>query len=164
MEGKLQCWVFLLIVASFSLIPATYANVKTQYCGSEEDYLVKVDSVDIDPNPVVRGETATFSINAISEDSISGGKLTIEVFFFGLRIHTEDHDLCTKTACPVKEGSFVITHAQSLPGFTPPGSYRLRVKLTDVDNKLLTCVYVQFSIVRNSIVSAIEDTATSGVL
>ncbi|KAH9322528.1 hypothetical protein KI387_017167 [Taxus chinensis] len=199
MEGELKFWalLFLIIAATFSTFPATNADENTEYCGSEKDYSVKVDSVDIDPNPVVRGEPATFNISATSGCSslsisditavhrekyivihgeklvepilvkkagLSGGKLTIEVFFYGLRVHAESHNLCTKTTCPIKEGSFILTHSQSLPAFTPPGSYRLRIKMTGTDSKLLTCIYVKFTIVRGSIISEIEDSAASGVL
>uniref|UniRef100_A0A0C9RPN7 TSA: Wollemia nobilis Ref_Wollemi_Transcript_28759_990 transcribed RNA sequence n=1 Tax=Wollemia nobilis TaxID=56998 RepID=A0A0C9RPN7_9CONI len=143
--------------ASASIISATVnaadVSTSTSYCGSEESYPVKVKSVDIDPNPVVSGKPATFKISATSQNAISGGKLTIEVIFYGIRVHTESHDLCAKTTCPIDEGNFILTNSQSLPVFTPPGSYRLRMKMTDTDNKLLTCIYINFSIVRGNTIS-----------
>lgn len=53
-------------------------------------------------------------------EAISGGKLVIDVSYFGWKIHSETHDLCTETSCPVSIGDFVISHSQVLPGFTPP--------------------------------------------
>lgn len=58
-----------------------------------------------------------------AEEPISGGKLVIDVSYFGWHIHSETHDLCAETSCPVTEGDFVVSHSQVLPGFTPPVSF-----------------------------------------
>ena len=59
----------------------------------------------------------------IYEDNvISSGKLVIEVSYFGWHIHSETHDLCDETNCPVAIGDFVVAHSQVLPGYTPPVS------------------------------------------
>nr|ABK23239.1 unknown [Picea sitchensis]ABR17915.1 unknown [Picea sitchensis] len=156
MDRKSLCWALLVVVASSSLIPLTNAAAsEPSYCDSDASYPVKVESVDIDPSPVVSGAPATFKISAISDEALSGGKLSIDVFFYGVRVHTENHDLCTKTTCPIEKGSFVLTHSQSLPGFTPSGSYKLKMKLIDVDDKQLTCVNINFKIVRGSLVAQI---------
>lgn len=152
-------WIYfalnlVLFVTTPSFILVTNA-VKPTYCGSEDSFQVKVDNVVISPNPVVSGNPATFEISATSEDDISGGILSIEVFYYGLPVHTESHDLCSKTSCPVKQGSFVLMNSQSLPGFTPPGSYKLRMKMMDTDNKLLTCININFNIVHGSMISEI---------
>lgn len=55
-------------------------------------------------------------------DAISGGKLVIDVAYFGWHIHSETHDLCEETSCPVSDGEFIVSHSQVLPGFTPPVS------------------------------------------
>lgn len=55
-------------------------------------------------------------------EAISGGKLVIDVSYFGWHIHSESHDLCSETSCPVSTGDFVVSHSQVLPGFTPPVS------------------------------------------
>ena len=47
----------------------------------------------------------------------------INVAYFGWHIHSEIHDLCTETSCPVSSGDFVISHSQVLPGYTPPVSH-----------------------------------------
>ncbi|GLJ31246.1 hypothetical protein SUGI_0626540 [Cryptomeria japonica] len=144
MGKKLLCWALFLIAASF-IIPAI-AN-KPTYCGTEDRYEVKVDNVRITPNPIVSGKSATFNISATSEDVIPAGKLSIEVYLFGICVYTEIHDLCSKTTCPIKKGDFILTNSQSLPWFTPPGNYKLRMKMMDADDKILTCIYIEFSIV-----------------
>ncbi|KAH9322509.1 hypothetical protein KI387_017148, partial [Taxus chinensis] len=121
----------------------------------EDNYQVKVENVGIIPNPIVSGKPATFNVSATSEDQIPAGKLSIEVFFYGIRVHTESHDLCSKTTCPIKQGSFILTNSQSLPGFTPSGDYRLRMKMMDADNKVLTCIYINLRIVHDSMISEV---------
>jgi len=53
-------------------------------------------------------------------EDISGGKVVIRVLYVGIPVHTETHDLCDETACPVAPGSFVLSHSQTLPSITPP--------------------------------------------
>lgn len=52
-------------------------------------------------------------------EAISGGKLVIEVSYFGVHVHTETHDLCEKLSCPITAGDFALTNSQTLPSFTP---------------------------------------------
>jgi len=47
----------------------------------------------------------------------------IEVSYFGWHIHSETHDLCDETSCPVAIGDFLVAHSQVLPGYTPPVSF-----------------------------------------
>lgn len=62
----------------------------------------------------------------IYEDNvISKGKLVIEVSYFGWHIHSETHDLCDETNCPVAIGDFLVAHSQVMPGYTPPVSILL---------------------------------------
>lgn len=55
--------------------------------------------------------------------ALSGGKLTIDVSYFGVPVHSETHDLCEETSCPISAGNFVLSHTQTLPSFTPPVSH-----------------------------------------
>lgn len=57
------------------------------------------------------------------DNAISSGKLVIEVSYFGWHIHSETHDLCDETKCPVAIGDFLVQHSQVLPGYTPPVSF-----------------------------------------
>ena len=57
-----------------------------------------------------------------SGQSISDGKVVIDVSFLGLHFHTETRDLCEEVSCPVAAGNFVLSSSQTLPVFTPPVS------------------------------------------
>lgn len=137
--------LFKLLVSLCVL--ATFAQATDYgYCDKRTEYAVNVSNVEIHPSPVARGEQATFNISATSAGAISTGKLVIEVSYFGFHIHTESHDLCEETSCPVSGGDFIISHSQVLPGYTPPGSYTLKMKLEDHKGQQLTCISFDFSI------------------
>ncbi|KAF8396352.1 hypothetical protein HHK36_017969 [Tetracentron sinense] len=141
-QFKLIVPLFFAVFLLFSSIQAT--DVK--YCDKKGNYDVKVHGVKISPDPVVRGEPASFIISATAGQAISGGTLVIDVSYFGWHIHSENHDLCSETSCPVSVGDFVLSHSQILPGITPPGSYTLTMKLKDGKGQQLTCINFDFSI------------------
>ncbi|EOY08521.1 hypothetical protein QUC31_010826 [Theobroma cacao] len=134
-----------LLLSLCLLVPWTVAN-DVKYCDKTTEYDVKVQAVEISPNPIARGKPATFSISATTGSAIAGGKLVIEVSYFGWHIHSETHDLCDETSCPVSTGDFVVSHSQVLPGFTPPGSYSLKMRMYDAKKHELTCIGFDFDI------------------
>ncbi|KAL3536013.1 hypothetical protein ACH5RR_004474 [Cinchona calisaya] len=137
----------LVFSVDLFLVPPTSAqSTDVQYCNKKANYTVKVSGVEITPYPVTRNEETTFKIAASTDTSISGGKLVIDVAYFGFHIHTETHDLCKETSCPVTGGDFEIAHSQVLPGYTPPGSYSLKMTLVDGNKKQLTCINFDFSV------------------
>ncbi|RAL51750.1 hypothetical protein DM860_010468 [Cuscuta australis] len=139
--------VALLLFALCVFLPSISAESKSvNYCRNERNYDVKVSGVDISPYPVQRGKNATFSISAVTDKSISNGKLVIDVKYFGWDIHSETHDLCSETSCPVPAGSFVVSHSQVLPGITPPGSFTLKMSMVDEEKHELTCITFDFTI------------------
>ncbi|XP_028756759.1 putative phosphatidylglycerol/phosphatidylinositol transfer protein DDB_G0282179 [Neltuma alba] len=140
-----------ILLLSSSQIQATLVH----YCDKKGDYAVKVHGVDVSPNPVVRGKPATFKISAATGEAVHGGKLIIEVSYFGVHVHTETHDLCEEASCPVTAGNFVLAHTQTLPSFTPPGSYVLKMTMEDEKNEQLTCITFNFKIGFGSSVSDI---------
>jgi hypothetical protein len=55
-----------------------------------------------------------------ADQDIDGGKVIIDVSYFGLHVHTEKIELSEETPCPIEAGNFVLSHTQILPGYTPP--------------------------------------------
>jgi hypothetical protein len=110
--------------------------------------------VKISPDPVVSGAAATFKIFGSTGEDISGGKVVIRVLYVGIPVHTETHDLCDETACPVAPGSFVLSHSQTLPSITPPGTYTLKMTINDKNGGRLTCISFKFKITVGSAVFA----------
>uniref|UniRef100_A0A2P2JV73 Putative phosphatidylglycerol/phosphatidylinositol transfer protein DDB_G0282179 isoform X2 n=1 Tax=Rhizophora mucronata TaxID=61149 RepID=A0A2P2JV73_RHIMU len=142
----------LLFIATCLLLPSVLST-DVKYCDKEANYAVKVYGVDISPNPVVTGEPATFNISGSTGQTLSGGKVVIDVSYFSIHVHRETHDLCDEICCPVAVGSFVLSHTQRLPGYTPPGSYTLKMTMKDNDNEELTCIRFKFNIGFGSLVS-----------
>ncbi|EER93330.1 hypothetical protein BDA96_01G065900 [Sorghum bicolor] len=127
------------------LLPSGSSATAVEYCKKGRDYPVKVSGVEVVPDPVVRGEPATFKISASTDKNITKGKLVIDVAYFIFHVHSETHNLCDETSCPVT-GEFVLASQQTLPSFTPPGSYTLTMKLQGDSNEELTCISFGFSI------------------
>ncbi|KAL0338744.1 UNVERIFIED_CONTAM: hypothetical protein Sangu_1396500 [Sesamum angustifolium] len=158
-----------LVLALCLFVPLTSAkSTDVHYCNKKANYAVKVNGLEIDPYPISRGKNTTFQIAAATNEAIKGGKLVIDVSYFGFHIHSEDHNLCAETSCPVTVGDFVVSHSQELPGITPPvshlvssdfgitlslvsdllssGSYTLKMTMVDEHKKQLTCITFDFSI------------------
>ncbi|XP_066332170.1 uncharacterized protein [Miscanthus floridulus] len=127
------------------LLPSGSSATAVEYCKKGRDYPVKVSGVEVVPDPVVRGEPATFKISASTDKNITKGKLVIDVAYFIFHVHSETHNLCDETPCPAT-GEFVLASQQTLPSFTPPGSYTLTMKLLGDSNEELTCISFGFSI------------------
>lgn len=161
MEANLQMKLTTLIffAAIFSLMilikPSLQYTTPIKYCDKKANYAVKVEGVDMIPYPVVSGQPATFKISASSGQPISGGKLSLQVYFWGIRVHSESHDICEESSCPISAGKFVLSHTQVLPGIAPPGSYTLKMRMTDESNNQLTCISFNFKISWGSYDSAL---------
>ncbi|WOL19612.1 phosphatidylglycerol/phosphatidylinositol transfer protein [Canna indica] len=138
--------LFSASVLLILLLPLLSAATDVEYCKKGADYPVKVSGIEISPYPVARGKPATFNISANTGDKISKGKLVIDVKYFGFHVHKETHDLCEETSCPVATGDFILSHQQTLPSFTPPGSYTLTMNLNGENGQQLTCIIFDFSI------------------
>ncbi|KAH6762100.1 MD-2-related lipid recognition domain-containing protein / ML domain-containing protein [Perilla frutescens var. hirtella] len=141
---KVFCGLLFALCLAVPLISATETAVK--YCNNKANYIVKVNGLDIDPYPISKNKNTTFTISATTAEPITGGKLVIDVTYFWFHVHSEDHDLCKKTSCPVAVGDFLVSHSQELPGITPPGSYTLKMTMVDGNKKELTCINFDFSI------------------
>ncbi|KAL6894213.1 hypothetical protein ACP4OV_008311 [Aristida adscensionis] len=138
--------LLLLLLAVALLIHAPpAAATAVEYCKKGRDYPVKVSGVEVVPDPVVRGEPATFRISASTDKNITKGKLEVDVTYFFFHVHSETHNLCDETSCPAT-GEFVLASQQTLPSFTPPGSYTITMKLLGDGHEELTCISFGFSI------------------
>ncbi|KAA8550141.1 hypothetical protein F0562_001843 [Nyssa sinensis] len=150
---QLKLTIFFLFAACL-LVPSIQVK-DVKYCDKKGNYVVKVDGVEISPDSVVKGKPATFIISASTGQAISGGKLALEVSFLGIPVHTETHNLCDESSCPISVGKFVLSHTQTLPGITPRGLYSLKMKMEDENHLQLTCISFKFNIGDGSSVSSV---------
>ncbi|CAF1708461.1 hypothetical protein Bca4012_006228 [Brassica carinata] len=142
----------LLLLFSLFLLPSLRAT-SFHNCDKRLDP-VKVTGVEISPDPVVSGKAATFKITGSTDEDISGGEVVISVSLYGVHIHTETHDLCDESSCPIAPGTFVLSHSQTLPSITPPGTYTLKMTIKDKNGGRLTCISFKFKITLFSTVYA----------
>ncbi|KAL5763647.1 hypothetical protein ACOSQ2_016241 [Xanthoceras sorbifolium] len=142
----------LLFFFSIFLLFSSIEARDIKYCDNKGNYPVKVQEVEISPDPIVSGKPAAFSISGSTVQAISGGKVVIDVSYFGVHVHKETHDLCEETSCPISVGNFVLSHKQTLPAITPPGSYTLKMTMVDKNKQKLTCISFKFTIGIGSLV------------
>ncbi|KAG2640032.1 phosphatidylglycerol/phosphatidylinositol transfer protein-like [Panicum virgatum] len=145
MASKQSLLVLAAVAACLLLLPAASVATDVDYCSRGKKYPVKVSGVQIVPDPVQPGKPATFKISASTDKIIQKGKLVIDVKYFFLYVHSETRDICGETTCPAT-GDFVLSHQQTLPSFTPPGSYTITMKIVGDDNEELSCISFGFSI------------------
>ncbi|KDO48963.1 hypothetical protein CISIN_1g031870mg [Citrus sinensis] len=145
----------LLLLFTFYVLVSSIQAIDFTYCGQydEENFPLKVQQIKIIPDPVVTGKPAIFNISAVTDRSVSGGKVMIEVRYFGIRVHSETHDICEEVSCPIEAGNFVLSHAETLPGYTPPGVYTLKMKMIGKNGYQLTCFSFKFKIGFGALVS-----------
>ncbi|KAF7001102.1 hypothetical protein CFC21_016837 [Triticum aestivum] len=126
-------------------LPAAYAVTDVEYCNKGKNYPVKVSGVEIVPDPVERGVPATFKISATTDKNITEGKLVIDVKYWIFNVYSETDDICTKTQCPATS-DFELSHSQTLPSITPPGSYTIQMKMLGKHDEELSCISFGFNI------------------
>ncbi|CAM0905383.1 unnamed protein product [Alopecurus aequalis] len=135
----------LLAAACILLLPSASAVTNVEYCNKGKNYPVKVSGVEIVPDPVERGVPATFKISASTDKTITNGKLVIDVKYWIFNVYSETDDICTKTSCPAT-AEFELSHSQTLPSITPPGSYTIQMKMLGENDEELSCISFGFSI------------------
>lgn len=72
---------------------------------------------------IVGVSSKLFCLHFYIGQAVYGGKVVINVAYFGVPVHQETRDVCEEVSCPIAAGDFVLSHTQTLPGFTPPVSF-----------------------------------------
>ncbi|CAK8538498.1 unnamed protein product [Lathyrus sativus] len=151
---------FILYLSStLLLLSSLHAQAESQnlkYCQKDVDYAVKVSSVEILPDPTVRGESFTFRIEAYTDDLIHNGDLIYEILYDGMKGKPAIfyHALSEETPLPVRPGHFLLTHTEFLPPLTPLGTCNVKLTFVDKDGDQLTCIIFPFTIGAKSSISA----------
>nr|XP_024385765.1 putative phosphatidylglycerol/phosphatidylinositol transfer protein DDB_G0278295 [Physcomitrium patens]PNR46598.1 hypothetical protein PHYPA_013717 [Physcomitrium patens] len=147
--------VVLLLVVSLAVVASAAPPRPSDWklCDSHANYDVVLKNVSVSPDPVISGEDVTFIVPAYTKKDITKGSVVVSVSFHGITVHTERSDICSKARCPIPPGEFVLENTEILPGFTPPGSYKIKLQFVDESDKQLACADINFSIVWSQTIS-----------
>lgn len=114
-----------------------------------ESYLVRVDSVELQPDPPVMGRNLTFhGAGSLSGRVAQGSYVDVNVYLGFLRLYAERMDLCdvlrenhVEVQCPMEPGQYNITHVIEMPKTrVPPIPFRFRVLGISQDKQTIACI------------------------
>lgn len=117
-----------------------------KYCGSTDDNIVKIERVDISPNPPTPGCTLNITASGeLLQDIEPGAYLNLVVKYGYIRLISETIDVCENAdkvdmKCPVKSGEMTLTKQVDLPKTIPPGVYHVSADVYTKDDKHITCL------------------------
>eukprot|EP01088_Endostelium_zonatum_P009736 TRINITY_DN23037_c0_g1_i1.p1 TRINITY_DN23037_c0_g1~~TRINITY_DN23037_c0_g1_i1.p1 ORF type:complete len:136 (+),score=27.27 TRINITY_DN23037_c0_g1_i1:50-457(+) len=105
-----------------------------------------ISKITMTPDPPVAGKNLSFAFDGMLSETITSGKVTVNVYWEGIWVRTVSDPICQGN-CPIKAGKWDIPgHPTLLPSYTPSGSYRNNIVMTDQNNKQLACVNINFTI------------------
>lgn len=139
-----------------SLLPLTRpvpGNSPVELCDLSARHSLRLDSVDITPNPPERGANLTITASGLLHTAVADGAYVDVVVNYGyIKLLTQTYDLCEELpnvdmTCPVAEGAYTLTKEVAIPGEVPPGKYTVFARAYNKDDTMITCLTgsVEFS-------------------
>ncbi|KAK7415323.1 Phosphatidylglycerol/phosphatidylinositol transfer protein [Neonectria punicea] len=115
--------------------------------------LIKIDSVDLSPNPPQPGKELIIKASGTVKQTIEEGAYVLLTVKYGLiRLISTKADLCEQIGnvdleCPVKAGKLEISKSVDLPAEIPPGKYTVLADVFTAEDVQITCLTatVQFT-------------------
>eukprot|EP00475_Leptophrys_vorax_P006281 TRINITY_DN1386_c0_g1_i2.p1 TRINITY_DN1386_c0_g1~~TRINITY_DN1386_c0_g1_i2.p1 ORF type:complete len:157 (+),score=49.94 TRINITY_DN1386_c0_g1_i2:86-556(+) len=111
----------------------------TTYAGS-------IESIDVNPFPIKRGENVTITVTANTPNVIEGGQFEATVSAFGITVLDLKQSFCQYTACPIQPGKVTLAVTESVSALAPPVSVEIKIIGTDLQQAGLFCEIVDTSI------------------
>ncbi|CAN6674943.1 phosphatidylglycerol/phosphatidylinositol transfer protein [Trichomonascus vanleenenianus] len=117
-----------------------------EQCDVDIAQLLRIDQIDISPNPPERGAELTISAKGfLAEDIEEGAYVAVDVRYGYIRLVNQKFDLCEQAGnvdlqCPLEKGDQNITKTVELPDEIPPGKFIVTARAYTVDDVLLTCL------------------------
>ncbi|KAF9170946.1 Phosphatidylglycerol/phosphatidylinositol transfer protein [Mortierella sp. AD011] len=103
-------------------------------CGPASD-LLKIEYVNLNPNPPEKGKVLTIDAKGILSGAIVEGATIDLVVKLGLvKLLTKQLDFCEESAkvdknCPLAPGEHFLNHSVDLPKEIPPGKYVVNIRV-----------------------------------
>ncbi|KAL6950966.1 hypothetical protein ACO0QE_000250 [Hanseniaspora vineae] len=118
-------------------------------CDVEEPQLIRIDSIDISPNPPQRGTTLEITAEGVVLEEITEGSFVdVEVRLGYIKLLSQTYDLCEELEkndidglkCPVAPGLYKIKKTVDIPQEVPAGKYNVVARAYTENVDELTCV------------------------
>ncbi|TVY60906.1 Phosphatidylglycerol/phosphatidylinositol transfer protein, partial [Lachnellula suecica] len=118
------------------------------FCKKDHDSdILKLDHVNLDPNPPKAGKTLTIEASGtLTEDVEEGAYVVLTVKYGLIRLVSTQANLCEQVSnvdmeCPIKKGDVVIKKEVELPNEIPNGKYTVFADAYTKDGeKKITCM------------------------
>lgn len=96
-------------------------------CGSSESDIINIHTIELLPDPPVRGGSLTIQATGIVKESINEGDIFVEVRLLPIKLLDKKFDLCSEVGevdlqCPIKQGDLTLKKVVDLPEAMPPVS------------------------------------------
>ncbi|KAI8633372.1 phosphatidylinositol transfer protein [Xylariaceae sp. FL1651] len=118
-----------------------------EFCDASHDQdIVKIESVDLLPNPPESGAELVIRATGTVFERIEEGAYVKLVVKYGLiRLIAQTVDLCEQVQnvdlkCPIEKGILSITKAVDIPKEVPPGTYNVFADVYNADDTPMTCL------------------------
>lgn len=115
-------------------------------CRDDEEQLLDIELVDLDPNPPIPGENLTITAKGtLKQELIDGAYVDVVVRYGFITLVNRRYDLCellpeVDLECPLKAGYLSLTRTVEIPEEAPPGSYSIEAQAYTVADELVTCL------------------------
>ncbi|QLQ80303.1 hypothetical protein HG537_0D03040 [Torulaspora globosa] len=118
-------------------------------CDVSEKQNLEIFTVDLAPNPPVRGKNLTISaVGKLHETVKEGAYVNVEVRLGYIKLLTQTYDLCETLeenkvdglTCPLAAGPYSVVKEIEIPAEVPPGKYVVLARAYNVDDELITCL------------------------
>ncbi|KAL1800396.1 hypothetical protein ACET3X_000738 [Alternaria dauci] len=116
------------------------------FCGDPADDLLKIEKVDLSPNPPKPGETLSIKATGNFKEEVGEGfKMHLQVKYGIITLINQNADGCETIKkgdleCPLKKGEMSLTKDVELPREIPPGQYTVLADVFTKEGDKITCL------------------------
>jgi hypothetical protein len=116
------------------------------FCADPADDIVKIEKVDLSPNPPKPGEKLSIKASGnIKKDIEEGSKMHLQVKYGLITLINQEADFCetiekADLKCPLEKGDLSMTKDVDLPKEIPPGTYTVLADVYTADGDKITCL------------------------
>ncbi|KAJ9669714.1 Phosphatidylglycerol/phosphatidylinositol transfer protein [Coniosporium apollinis] len=116
------------------------------FCSAPTDDILKIDHVDLDPNPPEAGKTLNISASGTLRSKVEeGSTIHLQVKYGLITLINQQTPLCDQVKnvdleCPLEKGEMKLSKSVDLPREIPPGKYTVLADVYTKEDKRITCL------------------------